>query len=88
MPGGSIPTPKRLGKLARKVNLDHTPLDEVVVNLGKTSKASRQRAVVMYRRAKKKHVNDEDIDSVLQHLKKLQKKDRRLVSRVKRVVYI
>ena len=45
---------KRIGRLAKKNNLDHNTLEDVLTNLNKSTKQARNRATTVYKRAYKK----------------------------------
>ena len=81
--GGSGLT--RLGKLARKLNIDKTDINQVQDNVQKASMKQLERARRVYTKASKKH-KDKDIQEMLTLIKRTIMKPKAFRSRVKRVL--
>ena len=82
IPAGSL---KRLGRLAKSINLDHTRISQVFNNLQKSSHKQLKRALTVYKAARKLFPDDEEIAMVLERVRGIMKAAPKNKSRVKRI---
>jgi hypothetical protein len=76
---------KRLGRLAKRVNIDHSSNSQVFDNLQKSSHKQLKRALTVYKAAKKLFPDDPDIHLVLERIRVIMKRAPKNRSKVKKI---